>query len=257
MKKIIQYLSGGFALFNLFVILPALMSGAPANWIVERIICTIVFGGICFFLGKKNNNKSNQPIRTIYGNKNEGIKSTNTNNKFYENMESREQSSLLSSTTEEIAKKLFNIAANSISEVTSVSGSLDKKGLCEAIIFNSNIVLNDPTLKQKASYNTISDYYLILLYFLIKQQRTDLSRDKLINFINARMEFYSSEYNKLIGGGQYTPIWIYSTFYFNPLADEPKLCTDIMQVMVFQIGLIGMISKTHELLDNLLNKETL
>lgn len=258
MKRIICYLFGGFAAFNLIVIFPALMSGAPANWIKERLLCILLFGGLCFLFRRKDK-KSDKPIMTVCGNKKEEISSIkSTKNKSNENMKDSKKLSLFSSpATEDMAKKLFKIASDSISEIIAVSGELDKKGLCEAIMFNSNIILNDPVLQQKSFYEATSNDYLMLLYFLIQQQRTDLKGEGLINFINERMEFYSSEYNKLRNEKQHSPMWVYSTFYLAPLEDDPKPCLDILQVMTFQVGLIRMACKTHELLDKLFNEETL
>lgn len=159
--------------------------------------------------------------------------------------------------SEKKAKELFKIASDAILEIINVSGPLNKKGLCEAIMFNSNIILNDPVLQQKSFYEATSNDYLTLLYFLIQQQRPDLKGERLINFINERMEFYTSEYNKLINEQRYTPMWVYSTFYLAPLEDDPKSCLDILQVMTFQVGLIRMACKVHELLDKLFNKEVL
>ena len=76
MKKIIKivvYLSGGFAVFNLIVIFPAFMSGAPADWIGARIACALTFGGLSYVLEKwvvsKKEVKSKKPIMVVYGNK--------------------------------------------------------------------------------------------------------------------------------------------------------------------------------------------
>lgn len=159
--------------------------------------------------------------------------------------------------SEKKAKELFKIASDAILEIINVSGSLNKKGLCEAIMFNSNIILNDPVFRKEPFYETVSNDYLVLLYFLIRQQRADLEGEILANFINERMEFYTSEYNKLINEQRYTPMWVYSTFYLAPLEDDPKPCLDILQVMTFQVGLIRMSCKVHELLDKLFNKEVL
>ena len=153
--------------------------------------------------------------------------------------------------SEKKAKELFKIASDAILEIINVSGSLNKKGLCEAIMFNSNIILNDPVLQQKSFYEATSNDYLMLLYFLIQQQRTDIKGERLINFINERMEFYSSEYNKLRNEKQYSPMWVYSTFYLAPLEDDPKPCLDILQVMTFQVGLIRMTYKVHESLNKI------
>ena len=65
------------------------------------------------------------------------------------------------------------------------------------------------------------------------------------------MEFYSSEYNKLRNEKQYSPMWVYSTFYLAPLEDDPKPCLDILQVMTFQVGLIRMAYKVHESLNKI------
>lgn len=252
MKKFICYLCGGFAAFNLMAIFPALMSGAPANWVGERIFCVLIFGGICFFLCRKKKENSDKPVMTIYGSRKE-INSTQVNDiKPKENIEESKKSSLFSSpATENMAKELFKIASDSISEIINISGKLNEKGLCEAIIFNSCIILNDPILQKKPFYEATSNDYLILLWFLIQQQRKDLKEEKLMNFINERIEFYSSEYNKLRNEEQYSPIWVYSTFYLAPLEDEPKPCLDILQVMTFQVGLIRMSCKVHESLNKI------
>lgn len=154
----------------------------------------------------------------------------------------------------EKAQQLFKVAADSISEVIEASGKLSKQGFCEAIMFNSNIILNDAVLKLTPNYNTVSDDYLFMLYYLIKEQRKDLHDDELCSFINERMEFYLKEYNQLLGSNKYAPIWIYSTFYIAPLEDEPKLCPDILEILTFHSGLIRMICKVHEELDKINNK---
>lgn len=149
----------------------------------------------------------------------------------------------------ERAKKLFKIATDSISEVIEVSGKLSRKGICEAIMFNSNIILNDAVLKLSPCYDAVSDDYLVMLYCLIREQRTDLNDNELVDFINERMEFYSKEYENILKKDRYTPMWVYSTFHVAPLEDEPKPCLDILQVMTFQCGLIRMACRVHEELD--------
>lgn len=252
MKKIICYLCGGFAAFNLIVILPALMSGAPANWVGERILCVLIFGGVCLFFCRKNKEKSDKPVMTIYGSRKETYSPQINTIKPKESIEDNRKYSLFSSpATEDMSKELFKIVSDATSEIINISGKLNEKGLCEAIIFNSNIILNDPILQQKPFYEATSNNYLILLYFLIQQQRMDLKGEKLMSFINERMEFYSSEYNKLRNEKQYSPMWVYSTFYLAPLEDEPKPCLDILQVMTFQVGLIRMACKVHESLNKI------
>lgn len=253
MRKFFCYLFGLFAAFNLIVIFPAMMSGAPANWIGQRFLCVLIFGGICFLLGRK---KSNNSTMATHENKKEEATSVKVNeNKSQEDIKENKQQSLFSSPeTEDMAKELFKIASDAISEIIDASGKLDKKGLCEAIMFNSNIILNDPAFQKKSFYDATSNDYIILLYFLIQQQRTDLNGEKLMNFIKERMEFYSSEYNKLCNEKQYTPMRIYSTFYLTPLEDEPKPCLDILKLMTFHVGLINMVAKLHNLLDNKLEK---
>lgn len=152
----------------------------------------------------------------------------------------------------ERAQELFKIAADSISEVIEVSGKLSKKGICEAMMFNSNIILNDAVLRLSPSFGTISDDYLVLLYYLVREHRKDLNVDELVDFINERMGFYSKEYENLLKKDRYTPMWVYSTFYLAPLEDEPKPYLDMLQIMTFQVGLIRMACKVHELLDKLL-----
>lgn len=245
MKKIICYLCGGFAIFNLVVIFPALMSGAPASWIGGRVISIFIFGGICYLLVQKKKTTLEKPIMVESGNKKEENTTAQNNNE----KNSRQESLFTSSATESIAKELFKIATDSITEIIETSGPLNKKGICEAIIFNTNIILNDAVFKQMNYYDNVSNDYLVLLYFLIKEQRNNLEKKELINFINERMKFYLSEYNKLINERQHSSMWVYSTFYLAPLEDEPKPCLDILQVMTFQIGLIRMSVKVNEFLE--------
>lgn len=245
MKKIICYLCGGFAIFNLIVIFPALMSGAPASWIGGRAISIFIFGGICYLLVQKKTTTLEKPIIIESVNKKEENTIAQNNNE----QNCRQESLFTSSATESIAKELFKIATDSITEIIETSGPLNKKGICEAIIFNTNIILNDAVFKQMNYYDNVSKDYLVLLFFLIKEQRNNFGKKELINFINERMKFYSSEYNKLINERQHSAMWVYSTFYLAPLEDEPKPYLDILQVMTFQIGLIRMSVKVNEFLE--------
>lgn len=258
MKKFICYLCGGIAAFNLIVIFPALMSGASASWAGERFLYGLIFGVLCFIfsINKKEKGKIETPIMTVNGNKKQETNSIITQNRLKTNREDDKHNPLeFSPATDVIAKYLFKIASSAIQEIINASGRLNEKGLCEAIMFNSNIILNDPILHQKPFYKAVSEDYLLLLYHLIQQYRTDLKDEELANFINERMEFYFSEYNKLVNEKQATPMWVYSIFYLAPLEDEPKPCLDNLQVMTFQVGLIRMACTVHELLDKLLNKD--
>lgn len=160
-----------------------------------------------------------------------------------------DEQTLQSSTTQEvIAKELFAIASSSVSEIMKVSGILSQKGLCEVVMFNSSIILNDMTFKGKPYYDAVSGNYLGMLLALIETQRRDLDENELMTFINKRIKSYSDEYDKLTTDGQYVPIWVYSTFYLAPLEGKVKPNIDILQVMSFQIGLIRMATKVHDLL---------
>lgn len=150
--------------------------------------------------------------------------------------------------SESQAKALFSIASDAISELISVSGKLDRKGICEAIMFNSNLILNHPNLNLKHNSENIQNDYLVLLLFLIKKEKPQKSTEELVSFINERLDFYFDEYNKLISENRYSPMWVYSTFYLAPLEEEPKPCIDAFKIMSFQIGLIAMVKKVNELL---------
>lgn len=151
--------------------------------------------------------------------------------------------------SENQAKALFLIASDAISELINVSGKLDRKGICEAIIFNSNLILNHPSLSLKYNSESIQNDYLVLLLFLIKKEKPQKSMEELLSFVNERLDFYFDEYNKLISEDRHSPMWVYSTFYLAPLEDEPKPCIDVFKIMSFQLGLIAMTKKVNELLN--------
>jgi hypothetical protein len=89
---------------------------------------------------------------------------------------------------------------------------------------------------------------------LIRKERPDLDTKGLSEFLDGRLNFYAKEYNKLLGENQYSPMWVYSTFYLAPLEDEPKLSLDPLELIIFHTGLIKMANKVHELLDIELQK---
>lgn len=159
-----------------------------------------------------------------------------------------------STKSESQAKTLLLIASNSISELINYSGKLERKGICEAIMFNSNLILNHPNLNQKHNSQGIQDDYLVLLLSLIKKEKPEKNTDELLSFIQERLDFYLNEYNKLVNEDKYTPMWVYSTFYLAPLEEEPKACMDIFKIMSFQLGLIAMLKKLNNLLDVELQK---
>jgi hypothetical protein len=248
--KVLSFLFGGFAVFNLLTALPAMFSGAPAGWIFERIICGIIFGAVSYFLARKA--KNNQAKKTNTNNS-DSQKSV-ANNSEDRNTNNSQQQLFTSQKTEDIAKKIFLVASNSISEVIEESGALTKKGICEAILFNTTIILNDKLFNLKTDCQSIKDDYLILLLLLIRKERPDLDTKGLSEFLDGRLNFYAKEYNKLLGENQYSPMWVYSTFYLAPLEDEPKLSLDPLELIIFHTGLIKMANKVHELLDIELQK---
>lgn len=150
---------------------------------------------------------------------------------------------------EKQAKSLFLVASDAVSELISYSGKLEKRGICEAIMFNSNLILNEPKLRLKHNFSDIEDGYLTLLFFLIQRERPEKTTEELFSFIDERLSFYSEEYNKLMNKDKYLPMWVYSTFYLVPLEDEPKPCLDVFEILSFQLGLFAMVEKVKELLN--------
>ena len=156
--------------------------------------------------------------------------------------------------SESQAKALFSIATNAISELISYSGRLESKGICEAIMFNSNLILNHPNLTLRHNFQSIQNDYLVLLLFLLKKERPKKSIEDLLSFIQERLDFYFDEYNKLLHEDKYSPMWVYSTFYLAPLEEEPKPCVDVFKIMSFQLGLVAMLNKLNNSLDIELQK---
>lgn len=81
------------------------MSGAPAGWITERIICVIIFGGISYLLTHKRKAQQEAPITVVYGNKRqENEEATEETEKP---KEKKKEESLFSSPESEAKAKAF------------------------------------------------------------------------------------------------------------------------------------------------------
>ena len=150
--------------------------------------------------------------------------------------------------SEQDAKDLFLVASNSISALIESYKPLSKQGLCEAMMFNTNLVLGKgaPNPVMQRDWEHIEDGYFTLLIYMIQQQRPDKSEEELVSLINERLQFYTDEYNKLMSESTYTPMWVYSTFYLGPLQDEPIASVDILEILSFQMGLYKMISEVEK-----------
>lgn len=249
MRKIICYVSGVFAILNFIVIFPALMDNAPAYWIKGRIFCAIVFGGLCYFLAKKkHSNKENTNVANTKIQESKIISVNIESQKVDE--QDAEESEFISSSTEQMAKDLLVIASNAISEIINISGKLTRKGLAEAILFNSYRILNDPLLQKQSYYDALSDDYLLLLYFFIKDHKPDLDSAGVLLFIQNRLNFYAGEFHKMTTDKNYSSLWIYSAFYHTPMEDKIAPKPDVAATILFQVGLIKMTHRITEVLHN-------
>lgn len=141
--------------------------------------------------------------------------------------------------------KLYLAAKGGIVELKKYR-DLTNEGKFEVILFNSLFALNHYQKEYPSEYSKIEEGFFRSLFNQANEFRLPFTTDELGDFINARFRFYSSEVDKLYGGGNYMPAKIYNAFYENPLCDEPEVSTDLIQVMSFYAALTGMMNWIDE-----------
>ena len=149
--------------------------------------------------------------------------------------------SLFKKKSEKQAQELFLIASNSIPEMEQISGELSNKGVLEAMLFNSNVILTSQSVMQLSNYDDIQQDYLQIVFFMLKDQFKHKDDDYICDFINKRLTFYNEELNKVIRDNSYSPMFIYKTFYQTPLENNSSVFIDAGKIMTFNMGIINMI----------------
>lgn len=148
--------------------------------------------------------------------------------------------------TKTIAKELFRISVFATKKLIEDFEELSDKGLCEAVLFNTNIILNSDVVKKNRQYTEISDEYFMILFNMINNHKNIPDSEKMVEFINERLNFYNDEFNKLISTPLYSPMFIYTAFYQTPLEDEPSFSTDLYKIVPFGSVLIDMVNVLND-----------
>lgn len=152
-----------------------------------------------------------------------------------------------STNSQDNAKELFSIAMNGIAYLASGYKELSQAGICEALLFNTNLILNTKCLISSNQRLYIEDEYFLILYYLIEKEKPNMPQDKLVQFINNRLHFYMEDFNKLVNDKFYTGMFCYSNFYINPLhEDSPQGSTDTIELVSFKSALLDMIIWVQE-----------
>jgi hypothetical protein len=146
--------------------------------------------------------------------------------------------------------KLFFVAKGGIVELKRYR-DLNNEGKFEVILFNSVIVLNYYQRKYPKQYSEIEEEYFKSLFNEVNNFKLSFANDEIMDFINARLRFYTNEINLLQRDGLYMPAKIYNAFYENPFIKEPEVSMDIMEVMTFYEGLTNMMKWVHESLNKI------
>jgi len=150
------------------------------------------------------------------------------------------------------AIELFRISVFAAKKLNKDFEKLSEKGLWEAVMFNTNVILNSDVVKKNRQFKEISGDYFCLLFQMIIDYKPIPDAKTLKDFINKRLIFYNDELNKLISTPIYTPMFVYSTFYQTPLEDEPSFILSIstMHMLSFNSSLLDMINTINDRMDN-------
>jgi len=154
--------------------------------------------------------------------------------------------------SETLAKKLLEVAGNAIGILKqSYPMDISRKGFCEILLFNTNLILNIARKKNHANWQNVEDRYLELLYHLVKIELPNKTINEVEGFVNERLSFYTCEYVKISTDKNYSPMFLYSNFYLTPLSEEEPIgSSDMLQILRFHTGLITMTDWIYKQLKN-------
>lgn len=140
--------------------------------------------------------------------------------------------------------KLYQTIIDGIAELECKYKDLSNEGKLEVMIFNSLLVYRVYRQNHPDKYSSIE---MSLYESILKQTniyQIELSQELLINFINARFQFYSQEIEKTYHDKEscYFPGKIYSAFYLTPLSSDPEWYHDLGEVVPFYLQLTAIIN---------------
>lgn len=148
-----------------------------------------------------------------------------------------------------VEDRVFLIAKGGIVELKQAYKDLTDAGKFEVILFNSSIAIwfynnrnpNRPLNNAKYAMK------------IVDQARTyniKKSEDDLMNFIVNRLGFYANEYNQL-SEPENIPGKMFTSFYVNPLSNNPEPSFDLGEIFQFKMALGIMIKWVKENINNI------
>ena len=115
---------------------------------------------------------------------------------------------------------MFDLAKTCVSRLSREFKPLSQEGEAEALLFFSTLIVDLGEFKNEIDLEVMEDKYKLLLHDEILYHGLDA--DDFFAFLNARKDFYISQYEKIKNDSFYTPMFIYNAFYLNPGCDNPS-----------------------------------
>ncbi len=141
--------------------------------------------------------------------------------------------------------KLYVIAVGGIIVLVKAYKNLPAGGKFEIVLFNSLAVLEVYEKSHPDKYEKVRQDFYDLIFDGAKEFQINLSPEQLEDFINSRLLLYSNELYNIYARKNNIPGKIYSAFYKTPLASDPELSHDLLEIVKFNIGLTIMINWVH------------
>jgi len=155
---------------------------------------------------------------------------------------------------DDVENHLFDLAKVCVSRLSREFKPLSQEGEAEALLFFSTLIVDLGEFKNEIDLDVMEDKYKLLLNDEILYHGLDA--DDIFAFLNARKDFYISQYEKIKNDSFYTPMFIYNAFYLNPGCDNPGYIKEFKEspatLLMLQAKLFELDSYIADIKKNLL-----
>ena len=143
--------------------------------------------------------------------------------------------SIMAKESTSLLQKLLTIAKESADLLKEMSKELPAKGLYEAMIFSSQLILRSSDFNRlKDSEVLHKDYITLLSQILQVACLPKMTTKELVDFVLERLDFYQKEWDKMRNNKSYSAMAVYSSFYLTPLTGKKELDGEFMDVLLLQ-----------------------
>ena len=138
------------------------------------------------------------------------------------------------SNNDNLENKLFDLAKSCVSRLSREFKHLSSIGEAEALLFFSTLIVDLGVIKNNIDLDIMEDKYKLLLCDEILGA---FDADDFFDFVNKRVNFYTTQYERVKCEKLFTPMFIYNAFYLNPGCENPGYLSDFKEspIILFEL----------------------